>query len=55
MKKNVIVRGENLHAVVSILRRLPNGYESCGSGKYNGIYNNVTEEEVKKIERYISE
>lgn len=46
------VYGKSLYMVVAILKRLPDRYEKVENG-FDGVYNNLSEEELRKIERYL--
>lgn len=48
----VKVNGKNLYMVVAVLKKLPDKYEKADYG-FDGVYKNLSEEEIKKIEKYL--
>lgn len=52
-ENNVKVISRNLYMVTSILKKLPNEYVKTEDGWFDGIYKNLSEEEMEKIKRYL--
>lgn len=49
MKENSVkVTSRNLYMVASILRKLPNEYVKTEDGCFDGIYKNLSKEEIEK-------
>lgn len=52
-ENNVKVTGRNLYMVANILNKLPNEYVKKENGLFDGIYKNLSKEEMDKIKRYL--
>lgn len=52
MNGTVRVKGKHLYMVAEILRKLPNEYVKTENG-FDGIYKNLSKEEMEKIKKYL--